>query len=381
MFAPMSSGRDTWGEDDGHHRTQATSSPPSNKAAGRAAFDARKKGKGKGKGKAATTGGKGFAAWGATSSRPAVHPAAGPSHAAHGHSLAGGQLAMPGAAPSQNVGGLRGLGNGWRTRLQQQREQQHTEGARRAMLARLLGDVDEEDGGVTSASHRRAFASETSSLLGPRRGDQPRPGWKHLFRPDHKLVEDWMESWLRRWLVLAILPTLFVRIGRRGRENAFTKIVSHMIYPFSSAPLATQVWTWCAMPFPDQSRDNKNNTSDHRTDGQFLFFLFWYYGVYCAVGAYCRARHPMHLFISQLIWLRFPSSRFDLHHPAFLTLSTQLVASSAWSAQVIRILLAAIPHSWVFPSPFLTRQVARRWLWMVVGPSSRSKRVATARQG
>lgn len=110
-------------------------------------------------------------------------------------------------------------------------------------------------------------SSETDALLSqgyPRNGSsststEPRPRWKDIFRPEKHTVEGWMESWIQRWTVLAILPTLVV-------------------------------WIWCSMPFPDQTDHDDDGSalekdpSPARFDAQFWFFLFWYYGIYCAVG-------------------------------------------------------------------------------------------------
>lgn len=122
------------------------------------------------------------------------------------------------------------------------------------------------------ADHRRRMMAnlsmtgerETDPLLhrdgvGPSSSNgEPRPRWKDLFRPERHTVDAWMESWWQRWTVLAVLPTLFV-------------------------------WVWCAMPFPhhhtSDDRPGEGGTPHRsRFDAQFWFFLFWYYGIYCAVG-------------------------------------------------------------------------------------------------
>ncbi|CEH17005.1 Major facilitator superfamily associated domain [Ceraceosorus bombacis] len=88
-------------------------------------------------------------------------------------------------------------------------------------------------------------------------------------------VERWLNSWWKRWVVLAVAPSLVV-------------------------------WFWCAMPFPktdpydpnppwcdpESSRleapwcgdGDGNGASPNRVDANFWFFLLFYYGIYCAVA-------------------------------------------------------------------------------------------------
>lgn len=39
------------------------------------------------------------------------------------------------------------------------------------------------------------------------------------------------------------------------------------------------------MPFPrSHPKDKDGHSKPGRVDSQFVFFLIWYYGIYCAVG-------------------------------------------------------------------------------------------------
>lgn len=116
----------------------------------------------------------------------------------------------------------------------------------------MPASVDEE----ISTERRPLLGSPSSSSASiPHRSSSRRkqkaniPRWKDAFRPHKKTVDLWMESWTARWTVLAIIPSIFV-------------------------------WIWCALPFPGSQRDKVHS----HTDGQFLFFLIWYYGIYNAVG-------------------------------------------------------------------------------------------------
>ncbi|GAA5972749.1 hypothetical protein JCM8115_002267 [Rhodotorula mucilaginosa] len=92
-----------------------------------------------------------------------------------------------------------------------------------------------------------------------------------LLRPGRRKVEGWMSSWWRRWSLLVGTPCLIV-------------------------------WLWAAVPFPvtDPYKEeppwhlpwpptkalhaSSTVTEDLPVDANFLFFLFFYYGVYLAIA-------------------------------------------------------------------------------------------------
>ncbi|KAK0519387.1 hypothetical protein OC835_007542 [Tilletia horrida] len=108
---------------------------------------------------------------------------------------------------------------------------------------------------------------------------QRRLSWtRTLFRPTRDQVERWLDSWLKRWFVLAIIPAL-------------------------------DVWIWCAVLFPHSDSDSVGAPwGDPKTsawtianhsqpslphlpttlppapaaavDANFVFFLLFYYGIY-----------------------------------------------------------------------------------------------------
>ncbi|GFZ50827.1 hypothetical protein JCM24511_08585 [Saitozyma sp. JCM 24511] len=110
--------------------------------------------------------------------------------------------------------------------------------------------------------------------------DESQDRWTKLFfRPGRKTVDAWLNSFWKRHFVLIILPCL-------------------------------AVWVWVAIPFPvsDPYKDDPfpdipnwpkrpkggSNDTDSGEDGSdvlpldvnFYFFLFWYYGMYLAVGLF-----------------------------------------------------------------------------------------------
>ncbi|UZJ54569.1 hypothetical protein CBS101457_003889 [Exobasidium rhododendri] len=104
----------------------------------------------------------------------------------------------------------------------------------------------------TSSSNSKTGARTS----GGRRYEDARrnPRWKNAFRPSKKTVDRWMESWFTRWTVLAVVPSVFV-------------------------------WVWCAMPFPTSlAKGTEQHSEPGHVDGQFMFYLVWYYGIYSAVG-------------------------------------------------------------------------------------------------
>ncbi|KAK0525635.1 hypothetical protein OC842_005446 [Tilletia horrida] len=154
--------------------------------------------------------------------------------------------------------------------------------------------------GVRRAGKQRAYDNGladsdvlTNPLLHARAGvnggassadtGQRRISWtRTLFRPTRDQVERWLDSWLKRWSVLAIIPALVV-------------------------------WIWCAVPFPHSDPDsvgapwgdpkmsawtiasNSRPSAPHlptappsapaaAVDANFVFFLLFYYGIYVAVA-------------------------------------------------------------------------------------------------
>ncbi|KAK0519187.1 hypothetical protein OC842_007531, partial [Tilletia horrida] len=147
--------------------------------------------------------------------------------------------------------------------------------------------------GVRRAGKQRAYDNGladsdvlTNPLLMPALGaetGQRRLSWtRTLLRPTRDQVERWLDSWLKRWSVLAIIPALVV-------------------------------WIWCAVPFPHSDPDSVGAPwGDPKTsawtianhsqpspphlpttpspapaaavDANFVFFLLFYYGIYVAVA-------------------------------------------------------------------------------------------------